>query len=105
LLGLYGPTISGVVQTYHHLFESYVNKNFIGLHSFILQSIFDIGYVGLLLALIMIFTMIKAAAKILQTTDNKTEPMMAIGLLIYALLLGSVSVIPGIYIHELFYFS
>ena len=68
--GLFGQSASGVVKSYQHLFESYVNTDVIPLHSFYLQTIFDIGYLGLLTAILFLYFMGRSLIK-----AQKIEPL------------------------------
>ncbi len=102
--GMFGQTISGVVNEYQHLFKSYLNKDQIPLHSFILQTIFDLGYLGLLvMAVFLVAMVIVFSKKITAFPKISAEYQAAVGFLLYCLLMGSVSGVPSIYAPEIFF--
>lgn len=101
--GLHGQEISGIVSTYKDLFVSYVNKNAIPLHNFSLQTIYDQGYFGLLTAFLMLFFVGKNLTKQIKSNPANRERVQAFSMMVYILLIGSVSVIPSFYERELFF--
>lgn len=101
--GMSGQLKSGVIHEYSHLFSSYLNKTDVYLHHFGLQSIFDYGYIGLIIAYAL---MILMGFKLLE--KNKPIKRYLNGLpvlagLIYIVFLGSVSIAPAVYAREIFY--
>jgi len=101
--GLYGQEISGIVSTYKDLFVSYANKNAIPLHNFCLQTIYDQGYFGLLTAFLMLFFVGKNLTKQVISNPANREKVQAFSMMVFILLIGSVSVIPSFYTRELFF--
>jgi len=101
--GLSGQTISGVVEEYNHLFISYININRISLHHFGLQTIYDFGYIGLLLAYSLMFLMGITLVKQIKTKSENQEDILAFVFLLYILLAGSVSITPAYYAREMFF--
>jgi hypothetical protein len=101
--GLFGQQISGVVSDYSELFVSYINRNAIPLHNFSLQTIYDQGYFGLLVAFLILFFMGKNLTKQIKSKPANFDKVQAFSLLVYILLIGSVSVIPSFYTRELFF--
>lgn len=101
--GLYGQQKSGIVSAYKDLFVSYVYTNEISLHNFSLQMIYDLGYIGLLVVFLLLFFISKNLVKQIKSHPENREKMQAISIMIYILLIGSVSVIPAFYARELFF--
>lgn len=101
--GLSGQTVSGVVEKYNHLFISYINMNRISLHHFGLQTIYDFGYLGLLLAYSVMFLMGLTLIRQIKVSSEKQEALLAFVFLLYVLLAGSVSTIPAYYAREMFF--
>ena len=101
--GLFGQQISGIVSAYNALFSSYVNTDKIPLHNFSLQMIYDQGYIGLLVAFLMFFFVGKNLVMQIKSNPAKRESVQAFSLMVYILLIGSLSVIPSFYSRELFF--
>ena len=101
--GLSGQTISGVVEKYNHLFISYINMNRISLHHFGLQTIYDFGYIGLLLVFSLMFLMGITLVKQIKANLENQEDLLAFVFLLYILLAGSISTIPAYYAREMFF--
>ncbi len=100
--GSSGHEISGVVDEYNFQFQSYINKSNISLHNYLLQTIFDYGYIGIIVSYGFVITLAIKTIKL----DSKLEDLgykSLFVLLIYIILAGSVSVTPTIYSSELFY--
>jgi hypothetical protein len=100
--GFYGQTISGVVKTYSHLFESYRNQFQISLHHFLLQTVFDTGYVGAAAALFFFAAFGIRVSSLKLGAVKKQRWKLQGGLLIYLILMGTVSVVPSVYAQEIF---
>jgi hypothetical protein len=101
--GLFGQSASGVVEGYKHIFESYVNTDVIPLHSFFLQTIFDLGYLGLMASVLFFYFLGRSLIKNLRTEPLDQDMLLAFSLFIYILLIGSVSIIPAFYAREMFF--
>lgn len=101
--GLHGQQVAGIVSDYKDLFVSFINTNEISLHNFSLQTIYDLGYLGLVVALLMFFFMSKNLIKQIQSNPGNREKVQAFSMMVYILLIGSVSVIPSFYAQELFF--
>ena len=101
--GLFGQQTAGVVSAYKDLFVSYINTNEISLHNFSLQTIYDLGYLGVVIALLVFFFMSKNLIKQIKSNPGNREKVQAFSLMVYILLIGSVSVIPSFYARELFF--
>lgn len=100
--GLSGQTISGVVEKYNHLFVAYININSVSLHHFGLQTVYDIGYLGLLLAYSLMILMGISLIKQIKACSENQEFLIAFVFLLYILLAGSVSTTPAYYTKEMF---
>lgn len=100
--GLSGQTVSGVVDKYNHLFVSYIYTNRVSLHHFGLQTIYDFGYLGLLLAYSLMFLMGITLIRRIRAYPDNQEAFLAFAFLLYIILAGSVSTIPAFYARELF---
>ena len=101
--GLSGHTISGVVEKYNHLFVSYININRVSLHHFGLQTIYDFGYLGLLLAYSLMFLIGISLIRKIRAYPENQEFFLAFVFLVYVLLAGSVSTTPAYYAKEMFF--
>jgi len=101
--GLFGQQISGIVSAYNALFSSYVHTDKIPLHNFSLQTIYDQGYIGLLITFMMLFFVGKNLVMQIKSNPTKRESVQTFSLMVYILLIGSVSVIPSFYSQELFF--
>jgi len=100
--GYYGQTMSGVVETYNHLFQTYRNSSQISLHHFLLQTIFDSGYLGAASAVYLMSVFGIRVSFLMPAQDEQKAGMLLGGFLIYILLMGAVSVVPAPYSPELF---
>ncbi len=100
--GSSGQAISGIINSYNHRFQSYINTNSISLHHFALQGIYDYGYIGIAIAYLMIIAIgLKLLRKKISTT-KRTSHLPILASLLFMIFAGSVSVIPAFYSNELF---
>jgi hypothetical protein len=86
--GARGQVISGVSEKYSCLFVNFSKSNIAGLHNIWLQSIFEIGYLGLAITVIVLFHSLKLLSE--ETFVNKnavTYPFL--GILFYIVLDGT----------------
>jgi len=99
--GLFGQVGSGIYQ--YQNYASFINAGLVDLHNFLLQSIFDIGYLGLVVAGLLYYFMGRSLHKRLIAAKLDLDTNLAITGLIYFILIGSVSTIPSFYGQELFF--
>ena len=101
--GLSGHAKSGLIHEYSYLFASYVNKTDIYLHHFALQSIFDVGYIGLIAGYILMIVM---GIKLLQNKESMARELLDLPVLaglIFIIFAGSVSIVPALYAREIYF--
>jgi hypothetical protein len=109
--GMYGQVASGLSNSYSFLFSTRSVSNAATLHNFLLQTIFDIGYLGLFVILAIVFTIIKKKITYLNYNYSTSrfknytiieQNSIAINqakilLLIYFLLIGVTESLPSFY--------
>lgn len=100
--GLSGQVKSGIVNEYNHLFHSYINSNSISLHHFGLQGIYDYGYIGIVIAYLLIILIGLNLIQKNYSNEMRIHNLPIIASLLFLVFAGSVSVIPTFYSRELF---
>ncbi|MDX6662327.1 MAG: hypothetical protein QOG09_429 [Solirubrobacterales bacterium] len=97
--GAYGQFKSGVSLQYAYLFDIfYTNRYFVGAHNLALQTVLDLGYVGLV---VLVVLLARAFGNIARYAANGGAPAAAtLAVLIYFPLIGVTESTPTIYTPE-----
>ncbi len=90
--GYFGQITSGISLSFANLgFGGYANPEYISLHNVYLQTIFDSGYIGLVLLLSLVFAVIGRL-----THFHRANPVaradVLVGVLVYYLMYGNIEV-------------
>lgn len=98
--GAYGQATSMVSDNYYFLFKDWPSDRpeLFSLHSYLLQTIFDIGYLGLLLAVFMFYFAFKYAVNLSFETR-----LVVIGSFIFIIYSGITDTVPTYYNRESFF--
>lgn len=93
--GAYGQVRSGVGYQYAYLFSYKAHPEFTSVHNIALQTILDMGYIGLALFLLFLVVAINSARVAYQATGTP-ESMALVGALIALSLFGASEALPGL---------
>jgi len=93
--GAYGQVRSGVGYQYAYLFSYAEHPVFNGVHNIALQTILDMGYIGLALFLIFLVVAVNSARVSYQRTDTP-ESAALLAALIALSLFGASEALPGL---------
>ena len=86
--GYRGQVVSGVSHLYAYLFTSYTNDEVASAHNFLLQNVLEIGYIGAVIFIILLFVLIRNLSRANQTATNDYTPKAMLFVLIYLILSG-----------------
>jgi hypothetical protein len=100
--GHQGQVTSGVSRDYGYVFGTYVQSEIRGLHNMYLQLVFDIGYVGLALVL-MLWTLLIRRLLTMSRRSTNSVAAAACALFVYSALAGSTDRVPVFYITEIWF--
>ncbi|HEX8023208.1 hypothetical protein [Mucilaginibacter sp.] len=95
--GEYGHYGSGVSKQWAYLFKAWTQPNFIGPHNTLFSIIFDYGYIGVLLYIILIRKSILDVLAIRKIQGDKILPIFVIAFWSYYLISGSTETLNGFY--------
>ena len=70
--------VSGVSQLYAYLFASYTNDEIASANNFLLQNVLEIGYIGGVIFIILLFVLIRNISRASQTATNDYTPSHAV---------------------------
>jgi O-antigen ligase len=86
--GFRGPIFSGMNSSYACLFKSYAYPEFASLHQIWLQLVFDIGYFGLLITVVLLVFMVLGLSDFKSPSKSK-DNYVFISILCYIVLTGT----------------
>jgi O-antigen ligase len=69
--GYHGQLTSGISQSYSYLFTNFVSRELASAHNFILQTVIEIGYIGLIITFLLIISLTFSLAKL--TINNPKD--------------------------------
>lgn len=106
--GMHGQTISGLSQLYSDQFEGLLGDKaeLASLHNTNLQYIFDIGYIGLILLILIFFFSINFYVRKIQSEiniDYARHNYINISMLVFFVFIGLFEVIPTVYNPDVFF--
>ncbi len=101
--GYHGEAISGLAQDYSYLFTNFVNSEWVTGHNYFLQTLLEIGYLGILIALWLLIKITTSLANELEEDPNEITNIVLFFLMIYFILAGTTETVLTTYHLELFY--
>jgi O-antigen ligase len=93
--GAYGQVKSGVGYQYAHLFKYKANPEFTSVHNIVLQTILDMGYVGLVLFLCFLVVAISSARVACEKAGTPESSALLVALIALSLF-GASEALPGL---------
>jgi O-antigen ligase len=101
--GTNGQISSGASINYAHLFTGSAHPDRYTAHNFMLQTILDVGYAGLLVFVFLVFFTARDLQRMI--VSRKSNPAMALmGALVFLIFAGATDGPPSIYTPETLYF-
>lgn len=97
--GDYGQFGSGASSGWADMLDTFENSQYTSAHNFVLQMIFDIGYIGVGVFLVMFYRMINICTKIYKNNYNKSM-LGYFAVLMYMLFAGSLE---SLYVFKAFF--
>lgn len=98
--GAFGQITSGVARSYVYLFGDVSFTP--GAHNFVLQTVLDIGYIGLIVVVLVFVMYIRAFAEASQRGSALGAALLCV--MVYFVLVGFTEAAPTIYTPEIFFF-
>ncbi|HXC78129.1 MAG TPA: hypothetical protein VNU19_13875, partial [Candidatus Acidoferrum sp.] len=93
--GAYGQVRSGVGYQYAYLFSYKAHPEFTSVHNIALQTILDVGYIGLALFLLFLVVAINSARISYQVTPTPESAALLVALIALSLF-GASEALPGL---------
>ncbi|NMB55526.1 MAG: O-antigen ligase family protein [Leptolinea sp.] len=101
--GYHGEVISGLSQEYSYLFTNFINSDWITVHNYFLQTLLEIGYLGLILMVWFITTITTRLAKMVTANPRDNSAKILFYLMFYFILAGTTETVLSTYHLELFF--
>jgi O-antigen ligase len=101
--GTNGQISSGANAGYEYLFYGTPNPSVYSTHNFMLQTVLDIGYMGLLVFVVLLFLTMRRLQRMI-TVDESIPARALLGVLLYFIFNGATDTSPSIYSPETMYF-
>jgi O-antigen ligase len=101
--GYHGEAISGLSAKYSYLFTNFINSDWITVHNYFLQTLLEIGYLGLILMVWFITTITTRLASMTVANPGDNSAKILFYLMFYFILAGTTETVLSTYHLELFY--
>lgn len=88
--GYRGQAVSGVSEDYIAIFGSFVDPSAVTTHNFLLQYVFEIGYVGMLLLVLLLSSLLRRQEVACRTFPSDPWIKVLMAITVYMILIGTI---------------